>query len=151
MFITKEELGSTIYEYQIDQITEGDDNIVNLAIQAAEDEVRSYLTGNNRIDWLDGRIVYDAEKILSAKGNKRNALIMGIVKTITKWWIIELCNAEIIYEQAKERYDRAIDYLKKLAKGDITLKTLPTIDSEDSENEQKAPFTFGSRKKFKHE
>ncbi len=151
-FITKQDLGSTMYGYQIEQITEGDDNIVNLAIEAATEEVKSYLTGNNRTEWLDGRIVYDADKIFSAQGNERNALILGITKTVAKWWLVDLCNADIIYEQAKERYDRSIEYLEKLAKGDITLNTLPKLEAEsEQEPSPKQPFRFGSRKKFNHE
>lgn len=151
-FITKEDLGTVMYGYQIDQITEGDDNIVNLAIEAAIDEVKSYLTGNNRTEWLDGRIVYDADAIFSAKKENRNALILGYTKTIAKWWIVELCNADIIYEQAKDRYDRAIKHLSKLAKGEVTLKGLPTIKQQgNTDKTVKQPFRFGSRQKFNHE
>lgn len=151
-FINKEDLGTAIYGYQIDQITDGDDNSVELAIAAAEDEVKSYLTGNNKQEWMDGRLHYDVEAIFSAAGDARNALIMGHVKTIAKWWLVELCNADIIYEQAKERYDRATAYLKKLAKGEITLKTLPLIEEGAEEDEPaKKPFSFGSRTKFNHE
>lgn len=153
-YITKQELGSTIYGYQIDQITEGNDDILNLAIEAATDEVRSYLTGNNQNQWLDGRLIYDVDKIFATTNKQRNALIMGIVKTITKWWIVELCNADIIYEQAKDRYDRAVKYLKQLAKGEITLKTLPIKQNTSANGKaanEKKPFHFGSRTKFNHE
>ncbi len=151
-FITKQDLGTTMYGYQIDQITEGDDNIVHLAIEAAIDEVKGYLTGNNRKEWIDGRIVYDADRIFSVQGNERNALILGITKTIAKWWLVDLCNVDIIYEQAKERYDRVVETLNKLAKGDITLKTLPILDKENApEENQNPPFIFGSRTKFNHE
>lgn len=153
-YITKQELGSSIYGYQIEQITEGNDDIIHLAIEAATDEVRSYLTGNNQKEWLDGRLIYDVDKIFAPTNQQRNALIMGIVKTITKWWIVELCNADIIYEQAKDRYDRAVKYLKQLAKGDITLKTLPIKQNSNPNGKpsnEKKPFHFGSRTKFKHE
>ncbi len=151
-FITKQDLGSAIYGYQIDQITDGDDNSVELAIAAAEDEVKSYLTGNHQKEWMDGRLHYNVEAIFAATGDDRNALIMGYVKTIAKWWLVELCNADIIYEQAKERYDRATSFLKDLAKGEITLKTLPLAEDNTSEDYVNTkPFSFGSRTKFNHE
>lgn len=148
MFLTDADLGSTMYGYQIDQITEGDATIVAIAMAAAEEEVRSYLTGNNKKDWQDGRLQYDVNAILNAVGTDRNALIVKMTVVIAKWWIVDLCNADIIYEQAKERYDRAVNWLKDLATGKINLSTLPLIDTELSTKE---PFSFGSRKKFTHE
>ncbi len=149
MFLQKEELGSVIYGYQIDQITEGNNDIVLEAINAATEEVRSYLTGNNKNEWLDGRIRYDVDAILNATGTDRNPLILAHTKTLTKWFIVELCNADLIYEQAKERYDRSVQWLNKLAKGEVSLSNLPTINEENEPTRE--PFQYGSRKKFNHE
>jgi hypothetical protein len=149
MFLKQEDLPSSIYGYQLEQITEGNDDIIDIAMAAAEEEVRSYLTGNNKKEWLDGRLQYDVDAILSAQDDARNALIVKHTVTITKWWIVDLCNADVIYEQTKERYDRAIDWLTKLAEGDVTLSNLPTIDNDTEDNERQ-PFSFGSRPKFNH-
>ena len=150
MFITKDDLPSSMYGYQIDQITEGDDSIIDIAIAAAEEEVRSYLSGNHKKEWLDGRLQYDVNAILSAQNDDRNPLIVKHTVTITKWWIVELCNADIIYEQTKERYDRAVNWLKQLADGQVNLSTLPIIDSNAESTTQRDPFSFGSRQKFNH-
>lgn len=154
MFLTKEELGNVIYGYQISQITENDDSIVLDAINSATEEIRSYLTGNNKKEWLDGRLQYDVDAILNAQGADRNPLILAHTKTIAKWFIVELCNADIIYEHAKERYDRSVNWLKMLAKGEVTLSSLPSKKSDTTTgntNTQKEPFAYGSRKKFNHE
>lgn len=154
MFLTKEELGNVIYGYQISQITENDDSIVLDAINSATEEIRSYLTGNNKKEWLDGRLQYDVDAILNAQGADRNPLILAHTKTIAKWFIVELCNADIIYEHAKERYDRSVNWLKMLAKGEVTLSSLPSKKSEPTTGNtstQKEPFAYGSRKKFNHE
>ncbi len=152
-FLTPQELKNAIYDYQIEQITGGDDNIVLNAIQAATEEVCSYLTGNRKAEWQDGRLRYDVEAIFSAEGENRNALILAHTKTIAKWWIILLSNPDIIYEQVKERYDRSIAYLAKIAKGDITIHNLPTLtatpDADDPLNGGIA--IYGSRNKFNHE
>jgi len=148
MFLAKEDLGSTMYGYQIDQITEGDDTIIDIALAAAEEEVRSYLIGNNRVEWQDGRLQYDVEAIFTAAGADRNSLIVKMTVTVAKWWIVDLANVDMIYEQAKERYDRAVEWLIKLASGDVNLSSLPQIDNELSTKE---PFSFGSRTKFNHE
>lgn len=149
MFLKKEDLPSVIYNYQIEQITEGNDDIIDMAIGAAEEEIRSYLTGNNMKEWSDGRLNYDVNAILSATDGDRNPLILRHAITITKWFIVDLCNADVIYEQAKERYDRATDWLKGLAKGEVNLSSLPTIENDTEENEEQ-PFSFGSNVKFNH-
>lgn len=152
MFLEIEDLKNSIYNYQIDQITEGDTNITLQAIAAAIEEVRSYLSGNFKREWKDGRLRYDVDAILNTTGNERNALILSHTATIAKWYIVELCNADIIYETAKERYDRAVAWFKDLAKGNVNLSTLPTLNDDENENgEDTSPWLYGSRRKFNHE
>lgn len=156
MFLTTNELKSAIYDYQVDQITEGDDTIVEMAISAAIDEVKSYLTPGGLADWEDGRTLYDVANIFNKQGAERNALILAHTKTIAKWWIIQLSNPDIIYEQVKERYDRSIDYLTKVARGTVTIGSLPTYTAPATDG-QGNPITppqiaiYGSRRKFNHE
>jgi phage gp36-like protein len=152
MFIQEEELKSVIYEYQLLQIVEADHDIVLMAIGAAEEEVRSYLEANNQIRFQDGRPLLDLNAIMTASGANRNALLVAHCKTIAVWHLIQLCNADVIYEHRKERYDRAINWLKDLGSGTVNLGSLPTLDPEDPTNpNNKAPFSMGSRKKFNHE
>lgn len=148
MFLTETDMPTTMYGYQIDQIIDGNDDILTIAMAAAEEEVRSYLTGNNMREWQDGRLQYDVEAIFNTVGAARNALILKHCVTIAKWWLVDLCNADLIEEQTKDRYDRSVSWLKMLASGKVSLSNLPTLDNEASE---KQPFSFGSRKKFNHE
>src|SRR5690606_31605161 len=135
MFLQKADLKNNIYNYQVDQITEGDNTIVLQGLAAAEEECRSYLESNiYKKENQDGRLLYDVATIFGATGTNRNALILQHCVTIAKYHIIQLSNVDILYEQAKERYDRAIDWLTKLAKGQITLKSLPILEiSEEDE------------------
>ena len=150
MFLEKKDFGNVIYAYQIDQITEGDDNIVAQALSAAVEEAKSYLTANvNSLKTFDGRIVYDVEAIFGATELDRNSLILQHCLTLAKFHVAVLCNADFIYEQAKERYDRAIDWFTKLAKGTVVLTSLPRIDIETTEDRN--PFSSGSRTKFNHD
>lgn len=147
MFLETADLGTTIYSYQIEEITDGDENILVQAMASAEEEVRSYLTA---IEWSDGRQRLDVPAILSTTGTNRNALLVRMTATIAKFYVIELCNANIIYETAKERYDRAVTWLRQLARGEIKLSTLPeTPESDDTTGTE--PFIYGSREKFNHE
>lgn len=151
MFLSKADLGSVIYSYQIDQITEGNDDLVLQALAAAQQEAISYLSANiNKLESLDGRINYDTQAIFMAEGTARNPLIVQHCLTLAKFHLATLCNADFIYEQAKERYDRAIDWLTKLAKGTVVLASLPQISIDDTTS-QRQPFSSGSRPKFNHD
>ena len=150
MFLEKEDLGSVIYAYQVDQITESNDDLVAQALGAAIEEAKSYLTANvNSLKTFDGRIIYDVEVIFNQIGLDRNSLILQHCLTLAKFHIAVLCNADFIYEQAKERYDRAIDWFTKLAKGTVVLTSLPRINIEETEDRN--PFSSGSRTKFNHD
>lgn len=152
MFLSKTDLKNKIYGYQISDITEDDEFIVQQACNAAVQECRSYLTPNNKKEWVDGRIKYDVDAIFSKTGNQRNSLILNACITIAKWHIIELSNVDILYDQAKERYDRTIKFLNQLAKGEITMDSLPTLpEPESADDDGINPFTYGSRPKFNHE
>lgn len=148
MFLNPTDLGTTIYQYQVDQITEGNEDLTLQGLSAAEEEVRSYLTA---VEWSDGRPKYDVTAIMSAEGSERNALLVRMTVTLAKFYIIELCNADIIYEIAKERYDRAVTWLKQLAREEIKLSTLPTTPEIDPDSDGTEPFIYGSREKFNHE
>lgn len=152
MFITKDELRSVVYQYQVDQITDADDDIVYMAITAAEDEVKSYLKPNNKKGYKDGRPLYDVATIFSKTGAQRSALLMEWTKSVSLYYLVRLCNADILYEHAKDRYDRAVASLVKVNAGDMTLD-LALLDPESITDtvSTKQPFRFGSRTKFNHE
>ncbi len=151
MFIQENELKSAIYQYQVLEITEADNDITLQAIQAAEEELRSYLDANNQIRFRDGRPLLDVDAILSETGADRNALLVAHCKTIAVWYLIQLSNVDIIYEHVKERYDRAVTWLKDLGNGTVNISTLPTVDPSTNPNANQLPFRMGSRQKFNYE
>jgi phage gp36-like protein len=136
MFIQADELKSVMYEYQLQQIVGNDATIVEMAINAAEQEAKSYLA-----------VGYNCEQIFSAIGSNRNSLIVELVKDIALYKIVRLANVDIIYEKARERYDRAIEYLDRVASGklapNLPLKTNAT-------GEPQTRLRSGSIPKFRH-
>ncbi len=77
MYLTPEELKSHMYAHIVEEITEGDEQIVLQAIEAAVEEVRSYL-----------RPRYDTDRIFAAEGSERNALVLENTKIVTVWNLI---------------------------------------------------------------
>lgn len=140
-FITKEDLGSAMYGYQIDEITEGDDTLVARAINTAIQEVKSYLYSAT---------TYNVPLIFAATGAQRVDILVTHCATIAKWYIVELCNADIIQETAEKRYKEAIAWLYKLSSGKVVLDDLPTIPIEETQEEMDN-LGYGSRLKFNHD
>ncbi|NDV45496.1 DUF1320 domain-containing protein [Paludibacter sp. 221] len=155
MFVEIDEMRSVMYSYQMGEITEGDDTIVVMAIKSAVSEIKSYLNPSNQKQWQDGRPLYDVAKIFGAVGDDRDPLILEICKDIACYRVCRLANVDIIHEHVKERYDRAIDWLGKVAgiNGAPTLTPdLPTIDPDAPGGDaNKKLFRYGSRPKFNHE
>lgn len=136
MFITSEELKSVMYQYQVTEITENDTDIAEMAISAAIEEMISYLRR------------YDTDALFEAEGEGRNQLLMELCKNIAVWYIVRLANVDMLYSQVRERYDRAIDYLKRIAKGEIAPK-FPLAVNEET-NDVETNFRVGSNPKFNH-
>lgn len=156
MFLEIEEMQSVLYEYQMNEIAEDDEQIIMDGILAGISEVKAYFTASNQKQWDDGRPKYDTNKIFGATGSDRDAWVLRMCKTVAAWNICELSNVDIIYDHIKERYQNVIRTLEKIAgmgefKDSPTLTPdLPTIDETDDSNVKK-PFRFGSRPKFRHE
>lgn len=162
MFVDVDELKSVIYTYQLNEIleiTEEDDSnkdMILMAINAAVEEIASYLRPNNQGQWSDGRPRYDVDKIFAATGSDRNALILEFTKILAVWYIIQLSNVDIEYTKIRERYDRAIDWLEKVS-GVGKYSDKPGISAGlpllviDPESIEAMPFRYGSREKFNHE
>jgi hypothetical protein len=165
MFLTVEEMKSVLYEYQMEQIAEGDTDIIEDGIDAATAEVRGYFeAANNRVHMSPMTIqqaskwkVYDTEAIFNAQGTERDAFVMRLVKRIAAWNICELANVDVVYEHVRERYEKAITTLEKIAgMGDyvsspLTLSNLPSPASTPPPEVTALPFRCGSRQKFNHE
>lgn len=150
-YLTPAELESVIYQYQLTQITEGDLGIQNDAINAAIQEVSSYLNPNMQHQYQDGRPLYDVEAIFAATGDDRNALVLMHTKIVSVYYIMSLANVDIIHEDFMKRYDRTISYLKDVRDGKMNIHALPVRDPETDEIAGKLPMRKGSREKFNHE
>lgn len=132
MFTTKEELASHMHIETIEVITDGDDAIVQGAIDGAVSEARGYLQE------------YNADAIFSETGDRRNSLLLTFIKDMAVWHLVVLSNYNADIELREKRYDRAVAWLKGVQKGDIT-PDLPRA------TEVKGPVRWGSNpKKTQH-
>lgn len=107
-YLTIQELNTHLHDELVETITRGDDAIATAAIDAAIQEARGYLKA------------FDTDRIFSATGSKRNQLLLIFVKDIAVWHLNNLCNAGNDIELRKNRYERAVDWLKAVQKGNVS-------------------------------
>jgi phage gp36-like protein len=91
--------------------------LLDTAIKAAIAEVKGYLSA------------YDKAAIFDATGDDRNPIILLYTKDVAVWHYIQLANPDVDYEQRKERYELAIDYLEKVQSGKAVPELpVPTVE-----------------------
>jgi phage gp36-like protein len=117
-YISTDELKTHLYAENIDVIARSDDTIIQAAIEAAVVEAKGYLTAFD--------IKAEFEKVKSDP-DTRNALLLIFIKDIAVWHFVNLCNAGTDLQLRQDRYERAIDWLKSVQKGNVTpdLPALP--------------------------
>lgn len=122
-FLTKEELKTVATAEIVNIIVNSDDTIITEIIDESIDLMRSYLHQN-----------FDTEVIFAAVDVERPKIIVKYLKDIVIYEIY--CRrTQRINELAKERYDEAMLWLEKVAKGLIN-PGLPTrIDPETGTDE----------------
>lgn len=134
-FITTQELATHLYREEIEVISRDDDTLLLAAIDAAIAEAYGYLGA------------YDRDKIFAAEGAGRNALLLVFVKDIAVWHFVNLCNAGAELELRQNRYDRAVQWLRQVQKGDIK-PMLPIIDEDgDGKPDGAGEYIYGSNPK----
>jgi len=107
MFLNKSELESVALPQVIDLITGTNDTIVETIIIESIDVMSSYLYK-----------FYDTEAIFSDEGVERSPIILKYLKDIVIHEVY-IIRTKRINEVANMRYDEAMLWLEKMAKGDI--------------------------------
>ena len=134
-FITPDELRTHLYRESVCAISRDDMTVLIAAIDAAEQEAYGYLGA------------YDRERIFSAEGTERNALLLVLVKDIAVWHFINLCNAGTELQLRQDRYERAVAWLRQVQKGEVK-PFLPIIDEDgDGLPDGAGEYIYGSNPK----
>lgn len=118
-FITVDDYSASVRLEFIDKAVRGDDNILEIVENQAISEMKSYLSGR-----------YDVEAVFSATGEDRHDLVLMFAKDIA---IYHLCSIRegLMTQNRIDRYNRAIDWLKDVQKGELVVEGLPRLTDED--------------------
>lgn len=118
-FIQTSDYNASIHREIIETITRGDDEVVEICEDRAVDEMRSYLSGR-----------YDCNAIFAARGEERNTLILMMAIDITIYHIFSIHNPQKLSQVRVDRYNRAVEWLKAVASGKISIADAPLLPEE---------------------
>ena len=123
-FITLTDYDATIHREILDSLLRTgsetfDPQIVEICEDRAVSEMRSYLGKQ-----------YDCDAIFSARGAERHQLILMFAVDITVYHIFCQHNPYKMSKIRQERYDRAIEWLKGVMNGDVTIDGAPTLPTD---------------------
>lgn len=120
-FITEEDYKASIHDEILDALTRNDPEVVEICEDRAISEMCSYLSGR-----------YDTTAIFSAEGAERHPLILMFALDITIFHIFCVHNPQKLSQMRKDRYDRAIEWLVAVSKGNINIADAPIAPEEDA-------------------
>lgn len=121
-FIEIEDYDASIHRDIMDAITRDDDSIVEICEDRAIEEMRCYLAGR-----------YDCKAIFEASGKQRNQLVLMMAVDIAVYHLFCIHNPQKLSQIRKDRYERAVEWLKAVRKGDISVDGLPSVEPVQSQ------------------
>ncbi|MDY3521984.1 DUF1320 family protein [Riemerella anatipestifer] len=141
MFLKIDELKTVATREVIDLITNGDNSIVEEIIAESIDLMKSYLFKH-----------YDTTAIFEKEENERPKVLLKYLKDIVIHEIY-IRRTKNMNEVAKTRYDEAMLWLEKIARGTIEAdlpKKMVDIDGDGVPDEPSPFMKLGSRKTYRN-
>ena len=129
-FITPQDYDASIHREILDALTRNDEICEDRAIS----EMRGYLSAR-----------YDADTIFKAEGTARNELVLMMAVDIAVYHLFSIHNPQKMSQIRKDRYDRAMEWLKQVAAFKITIDGAPKLPEE--EQKKNSPWLMSSNPK----
>ena len=124
-FISLEDYDASIHREILDSLlrqgtSDYDPQIIEICEDRAISEMKSYLNKK-----------YDCQAIFSQTGAERHPLILMFALDIAIYHIFCQHNPYKMSKIREDRYERAIEWLKGVMKGDITVEGAPLLPSDE--------------------
>ena len=118
-FIELSDYDATIFRDILDTLVREDETLVEICEDRAIEEMRCYLARR-----------YDCDAIFAATGNERNQLILMMAIDIAVYHIFCIHNPQKLSDVRRERYERAVEWLKAVAAEQISIAGAPLLPEE---------------------
>lgn len=136
--LTISQMKTHIYSGVQNIVTQGDDSIIQDAVNAAITEAKGYCS-RYRVEQLFDNVDMKPEWIA-------DPILLMHCKNMAKWHFIVLANPSIDYEDAQNRYDQAIKWLTNIQAGKVVPQGWDQAQPED----KSTFFHISSNKKRKN-
>lgn len=133
-FINPEDYDASIHREILDALTRSDESIVEICEDRAIAEMRGYLSAR-----------FDVDTIFEAEGASRNQLILMMAIDIAVYHLFSIHNPQKMSQIRKDRYERAVEWLKGVAACKISVDGAPMLPSD--ELRQNSPWLMSSNPK----
>ncbi|RGN33859.1 phage protein Gp36 family protein [Bacteroides oleiciplenus] len=133
-FIQSEDYDASIHSEILGRLTRDDDAVVEICEDRAIAEMRGYLSAR-----------YDVDAIFSAEGKERNQLILMMAIDIAVYHLFCIHNPQKMSQIRKDRYDRAVEWLKQVAAFKIAVADAPLLPEE--KRDENSPWLMKSNPK----
>jgi len=133
-FVKIEDYDASVHRDILDALVRDDQSLVEICEDRAIAEMRCYLSKR-----------YDCDAIFSADGSDRNQLILMMVIDIAVYHIFCIHNPQKLSQIRKDRYDRAVEWMRAVANEEISIEGAPLLPEE--ERASKSPLMFKSNRK----
>lgn len=133
-FITPEDYDASIHQEILDALIRSDRQIIEICEDRAIAEMRGYLSAR-----------YDCERVFAAESDARNQLVLMMAIDIAIYHIFSIHNPRNISKIRTDRYERAVEWLEGVRKGNITVDGLPEVGQ--AEKDAAAQFQIRSNPK----
>ncbi|WP_286052021.1 phage protein Gp36 family protein, partial [Duncaniella freteri] len=74
---------------------------------------------------------YDCDRIFSAAGDDRHQLILMMVLDIAVYHIFCIHNPQKLSQVRKDRYERAVEWMRAVSREDISIEGAPMLPEEE--------------------
>lgn len=119
-FITMQDYDASIHSEILARLIRDDESIVEICEDRAISEMRGYLSAR-----------YDVEALFSAEGAERNQLVLMMAIDITVYHLFCIHNPQKLSAMRKDRYERAVEWLKQVAAFKVTVDGAPLLQKEE--------------------
>lgn len=119
-FVQLSDYDASIHREILDALTRDDDTVVEICEDRAIAEMRCYLSKR-----------YDCDRIFSAAGDDRHQLVLMMVLDIAVYHIFCIHNPQKLSQIRKDRYDRAVEWMKAVAREDISIEGAPLLPEDE--------------------
>ena len=133
-FIDIKDYDASLHREILDALVRDDETLVEICEDRAIAEMRGYLSKR-----------YDCNAIFSTTGKKRNQLILMMVIDIAVYHIFCIHNPQKLSQVRKDRYERAVEWMKAVASEEVSIDGAPLLTEE--ERAKKAELMFKSNPK----